>query len=598
MNAELLAVTKMIELIAECPHLAPYFDSNDKTPLTDGHIDIHSSEEQSKKNFCGRVPVQIKGRQVSKKMTTFPISKDDLDGHLKDSGVLYFVVNIDKSSRQRRTYYAMLTPFTITRILQDMAPGQKSHSVKLRKLPSEPASIERIVKLAYQTRSESPFSGVDPTLFEHIESFTLHADRELDLDAPILLRTSELDYSLVITTRGGMSVPVDWEVDIMPASYVGERIDVVVSSGGHCFRNPVRKRIDKETVDLVLSEGLKIRFQEPIGSKTAAMSLTLRNGLADRRADIGFLLACLDDSGFSIDDQKVAHVADDFPDDDELRNHYEYLDRLHELLSELHVDVDLVSVKDITPKESDQLVGLHRILVQKQESAQDNDGPGRVLQPIGPWGLELICLQGSSEGNWKCVDLFDPALGQQFAMTEESEPGIFDSFLVTPYETLDEQSIPYTLNLNLPRIVDAYAALPETPKTFTLANHMVLKLLKAGDKVGARRQEFLDAAEALNDWLIQEDGGKAYHLINRWQIVARVESLSDEDRQEIRSLRRAATRGEVEHPALAETSCSILLEDDEEVRIGLTELDDAQLQAIRAWPIWSLWESGDSSTSE
>ena len=63
MNVELRAVTKIVDMISECSHLEPVIDSNDKTLLTDGHIDVHSSEVHSKETFEGRVVVQVKGRK-------------------------------------------------------------------------------------------------------------------------------------------------------------------------------------------------------------------------------------------------------------------------------------------------------------------------------------------------------------------------------------------------------------------------------------------------------------------------------------------------------------------------------------------------------
>lgn len=579
-------------MISSCPHLEPYFAANDKTPLTDGHIDIHSSQSRhTKENLIGRVPVQIKGRSGPKKLRSFPISRTDLNGYLHESGVLYFVVTIEKKTGQRTAYYALLNPFKIQRFLEAMAPEQTTFSVPLKKLPDEPSKIEVILTLAHQTRKESASTGWDPQLTEHITQFTIHTDQDWDLDSPMVFTGSDLDYSVVVQTKGGLSVPVDWDVSVTPSSYMGERKDWVVCSGTHRFEYPLWRRIDKDSVEVELSEGLKLGFKELGDSRTGSIQLTMRDDLAGRRRDLGFVLGWLDNSGFTINARKLEHALGHVDGEEELRSHFNYLERLHELLLRLDVNVDLISLTEITPKQSDQLLGLYQALVHGKELPQDTDHAGRLLQPLGPWTVELLCLDGSQEGKWRFLDLFDPEIGQRFAVSVENEPDTYDSFLVTPYELIDEDKLPYVLNLHLSGIVAAYDALPETPKTFTLANHMVLRLIKAGDLVEARRTEFLAAAEALNDWLILKEGKMPHHLVNRWQLATRSGDLTAEDRQEIRGLKRAAGRGELDNSAPVEVSCAILLGDAEDVEFCLRHLDDSHLDVLRSWPIWSLWTS-------
>lgn len=95
MNIEQKAVGRVNDAILDCDHLAPYIASIDRVPLTDGHIDIHSSAEHTKATFVGRVNVQVKGKTVKnldRYSKTYPVERADLEGYHKDGGVLYFVV--------------------------------------------------------------------------------------------------------------------------------------------------------------------------------------------------------------------------------------------------------------------------------------------------------------------------------------------------------------------------------------------------------------------------------------------------------------------------------------------------------------------------
>lgn len=53
---EQAAVNYISDLISRCPHLVPYIDSNDKTPFTDGRIDIHNiSDSENVGTHSGQV---------------------------------------------------------------------------------------------------------------------------------------------------------------------------------------------------------------------------------------------------------------------------------------------------------------------------------------------------------------------------------------------------------------------------------------------------------------------------------------------------------------------------------------------------------------
>lgn len=134
-NVEKAAVNKLESLLLECRHLDPYIDTNDRTPFTDGHIEIYSSGSHEKRNFIGKVSVQVKGRTIPKsgKWTpSIPISRVDVDGYLKEGGVLYFVVFVNPRTRTKKPFYTNLSPYRIRDILggNTSYPKRSDGSVK------------------------------------------------------------------------------------------------------------------------------------------------------------------------------------------------------------------------------------------------------------------------------------------------------------------------------------------------------------------------------------------------------------------------------------------------------------------------------------
>ena len=101
MNPERAAIRRFEELIEQSSLLDPEFDKNDKTPFTDGHVDIMNYPQVAKRNFVGRVYVQIKGRKAPKRAAesvSFRFSKTDLVGYRKLGGVLFLLGSLNRSS--------------------------------------------------------------------------------------------------------------------------------------------------------------------------------------------------------------------------------------------------------------------------------------------------------------------------------------------------------------------------------------------------------------------------------------------------------------------------------------------------------------------
>jgi hypothetical protein len=590
MNVELQAVTKIVSMVAKCPHLEPVIDSNDKTLLTDGHIDVHSSDSHSKATFEGRVNVQVKGRKLSGHMKpprTFAITKTDLLGYLKNQGVLYFVVFVNPKTHESLPTYSLLSPFKIQQLIREMG-SQKQIGVRLKLLPSDPSRIEDIVRLALKSADEKPSMGIDLRQLEDLSRITVYTDGSLNLDAPVRLTRADYDFTLVFETSGGMVISVDEELVITPPEYVGEVTELIVTSGDFVFLNPTRRRVGMDTVELELSEGLKMQSSSTEQTSTGSLLLTMRKTLRERFNDIGFYLACLDGEAFSIDGVENRLEVATVKDLQDLREHFEYLRTLMSLCGHLGVDASLVDLEPLEGNRGRQLVGLHGVMIGGEEISDAHHETGRILQPMGDWSLQLLVVQDSAEGKWLCRDLFDPKLGQQFVMSGEDEAG--EPFIrrVTPYEIVEREHLPFTLNLHLDNLVSAYKDIFEYPVAANYANATVINLISAADIVPIRKVEFLNAAATLNDWLVSKEGNLPYHLINRWQIAARTEQLTREERFAIRSLKAQASKHEIDQPLLIETACAILLRDEEETAFCLGRLDETQLAMLQDWPIWGL----------
>lgn len=586
---ETRAVSYVNTLVALCPNLAPYIEDGDRTPLTDGFIDIYSSNKKTNATTVGRVDVQVKGRTLKKGKVTpknYRISVVDLRAHLNLSCVLFLVVNLEENSANAEAWFVILNPFRIERILSRIKPDQKTVAVDLKRFPEEAERIEEIVKLAESMKSQDPTQTVDPEVLERITEFDLRGIGVLDLEKPVFLNVEKDDFMIVAKTEGGLRIPLSGDFEILPGEYLGEPFEATVSSGGVDFTNPVRCRVDEETVEFFLGENLRWVVASRQSSVVSSLTIHLSDVLSDRLRDLEFYVSCIESGELAINGNRVPMGTTDDANAEELRQHLGYLRRLDALLKELGADTALIQLSDIGEMVSIRLGAIYRYLVEGAPLAVDRRDRGRVFQPLGDRGLELLVIE--HDGEQRLLDTF--ASPPQYVMIElgKNPGGERVSWQVTPYEMLSAHDMVRTLNLHLDSIVDHYKALEQSAHAVSLANETVLRLVLAADHDDKRRRELLEGAKHLNEWIISMNGALPLHQVNQLQITARQRELTEEERDSVRTLRRQAIRENGANSLQMELGCALLLGVREDIADVVSQLPSEQMAEFRSWPLWNL----------
>lgn len=81
------ALNHFKSFIEDSKVISQYVADNDKEPCWDGHLNLYSDGIRDKNHLQGRVPVQIKGTEVSKFVTKkwkFALEKEDLQAYLNE----------------------------------------------------------------------------------------------------------------------------------------------------------------------------------------------------------------------------------------------------------------------------------------------------------------------------------------------------------------------------------------------------------------------------------------------------------------------------------------------------------------------------------
>lgn len=129
-NIEKSATTSVEAILNDTGYVEPYIKTGDKEPIWDGCIYVYNDKEKhnNDKNYQFRIPVQVKGTLAKiEKSLKYDMKTSHLKSYLKDGGVLYFVVQVDKNASQNnKIFYADLHPFNIKKGFEKQISTRKN----------------------------------------------------------------------------------------------------------------------------------------------------------------------------------------------------------------------------------------------------------------------------------------------------------------------------------------------------------------------------------------------------------------------------------------------------------------------------------------
>ncbi|WP_109211331.1 MULTISPECIES: hypothetical protein [Microbacterium] len=594
-DAEIVAVGAINEAIAYCPRLSPQIAHNDKTPITDGHIDVYAGIDRKNADLVGRVAVQVKGRShhnrkiFKKETTSYAVEREVLTFLRDDGGGVYFYVALHPDTRQRRIFYAVLNPFKLNRLIGEMKADQNTKSIPFRVLPGGPAEIEQIVLFALNTKNQNMSLGSDPALLDQRHRFTLYSTGGIDLSRPAVFDLAKTDFAVVVHTEGGLNIPVDVDLEILPSSYIQHERDITVVAGGTSYAKALVTQLDEHRVALDLSPSLRLVLDTSDQSADLSIEVTSAGSVLDELNALDFFVNVSDGQPVVIDGNTYTPATAPNPAPEALLTQRRRLREVTELLEKLQVDAALVQPSALDAQELKTLLAIRRALILGDALHAEDGGAGRFDLNLGGSRATLMAVPGGEDHYWRFFDLFDPANRSQFRIYSVGEEGEVKEIEGTAYEGLEPVDLATTLNLRLEGIVGAYEAVKDKRIAHALANRKVLHLISASDDPQTLQSEdLLAAAQNLNDWLIRKEGDSSPNLINRWQIQSRRSEFTNAERDAVRNFRKSVMRANVDQANVVDACCAILLGDEADIRYCVSTLTDKERADLEGWPIWAL----------
>lgn len=136
-RTENIAINAINNEIYKYDILIGNIEKNDKTISLDGTIDLYNSKQITSNNLLGKIPVQVKGKTVTKFSTTtikYDVKKVDLKNFIQDGkGAIYFVVEVLPNTKTK-IYYHVFTIENTNKILENMKINAKTKRIEFQEL--------------------------------------------------------------------------------------------------------------------------------------------------------------------------------------------------------------------------------------------------------------------------------------------------------------------------------------------------------------------------------------------------------------------------------------------------------------------------------
>lgn len=583
-KAAVLAVKNLIQL---CPTVDDKLDEDDKNILVDGSLELYRSQEMCIPNFIGKVDVQVKGTTKNPRITKrgfvkFYVKVDNLRRYLDVfHGILFFYVTVNpKQYTARKVYYAQLLPYDINMVLKEIAPNQKSVSVRFRPFPTEPKEITRLL-LAFNRDKEvqlkaemSAYGFFDEraVLPRGIKSFrfstqlfpgefitSLSSYRE----GPYIYGEDESGQLKIIGRMADVSACAigntatissgDFALDTTLLVGESEEGQFLEFEGVRIYLLQGGSRIDYKVAGDAIKRYNTVRFIQEF-AKSGTLSV---NGIEFLRAQ-----------EIALSDEQAKR----------LKESVRSYGSIVETLEALHISADW-DLNELSAREWSNLDALHKLVVEGQPLAdREFESP---LVHFDIQGSRIYALASKrNDGAYEFRDLFSEDLFFVFGEADEltGSPKYF-SDPVGPIASLDEEGYQRIVNLDIDQIEKSFERCPVTPNNQGPLNQKLLEMLSAYDKGCKLPKKLLAVAALLAKKLYEADRSSDTYYLNLMQTQKRARTLEEQEKSRLRDIAIESERYYEKAAAYA------LLDNQEMADSCLSRCSEEERCQIEGYPI-------------
>lgn len=584
------ALNHFKSFIEDSKVISQFIADNDKEPCWDGHLYLYADGIRDKEHLQGRVPVQIKGTEVSRFVTKkwkYKLEKADLKAYLEEP-TFFIVCQVKKDSKERMLFFRELLPDLVNKLLRDM--GKNATRMTLfHPLTDDLMEFEDQL-MVFLSNSKKMISfahsnllSMEEALKKGIKDFSFIAPSKYADRLQLMKYLST--HSSYIYAKISKELDVDMPLSNGPGRFIFQRDDdSEVRVGDKVYFKGYHNEIKDGRIIIKIGNVMTINMpMDNTDIEQATVKLTTKAKYLKESINEAEFGVALNDTGvLSVGMLNLQMKVHEKEYVEELRQKIIRWKELDNVLDKLHVTkpFDLTAITDGQGKLID-------LLIETVGKGNMVNLPGQeatlLLWEIGNIELLLWCAVGK-DGMCAIGDFFDRSIRIAYKISED------ETINVSPYSYLQLDRLWEKVdNVDFDNIIaSAEEAARQHEYCYMMSNYDVLAMITAADALEKtdleRSKKLLEEALKLDEWLIEKepkDEMRPLHIINKMQIMKRQRELTADECQILENMLNDEFAGD-----MAKAGAYLLLDRLEGFQQLFETMQEDEKKSMKEFPIW------------
>lgn len=568
---EEMGINQLEHFFLKTKIVRPVLKKMDKYPIWDGELIIYNDLNYDKNNIKFRVPVQVKTELLKNEKNieqAYSVELCDLEKYSTEGGVLFIKIVYNENKDESYFYMKNIMKGEINDILRNIHKGQKTKKILLYEV-----HVEDIIPLCMNFNLHREFQMQLPIISDDnmIKNGNLHTFGYINKINDIL-RTEQYAY---VKTNFNLYA----YVGKISFDFLYDLNNVEIATKVKKYYDTVIAIYKKDKVIIKINDYVKI-FDKKICIDS---DINLNSTLEKAIYDLEFVLDLYKNKNIKIANSDYIFFKFDLKDEEiiekikRIENNLTYLKGAAKVLKRLHFPLNLVLVKDVI-KDEENVCRVDEIINNGQLIKLEEVESNTIINPIKLLGyIFLIYFVKQENGAYKGYDFLHNDYICDKLIIEETKPVRLSRYFNLSCDILANM------------IIDEYEIISEIKKctkneiTISYINNLMLEVIKSYDI--KTNKKYLNIAIKINRILrrYRQFYSEDLFKLNKYQILKRLNKLSDEDKNKILKIKLDDTKEK-----LFRCSCCLLLDDYDEFYIYFESLDTQDQKLYITWPIYNL----------
>lgn len=550
---------------------------NDKTVSWDGNIIYFKNKKPTVTGNEFLIPVQVKGKEYKtlpdKNRISFSVETVDLKNYLKNEGIIFFVIAIEKCSYRTKMFAKILLPIDLVGIMNNKEE-QGSITIHLNYIETV-KELEEICSFFNENRPKQSYINIQNfnPKSEDMSEFTVSILPSKYRNPAIAIVKNRMKY--LYLKKGNLEIPlVATDFITSTEGKIKIKIDEEVNQ-----EYTVKRIFSAASTTLLIGEVVEVNYLENEGqikiSCRDCSNINFQNAYEIAKMIVAFFIGQkIIIENLQLDESNVNQIKSSFSK--EFVEYYKQVIKVGNMLDDLKISKSLFTTKEILDAEN-VLHFLKMALLDNQivTLPVHNANCGIVNQIVGKKIL-ILEYEIVQENRYIVRDYMRD--GKRISLFGETID--YEQILLNNYFALLNNDVGVVI-FDEQSLLDAMSKIMVAEVPYLI--NLFLKFLEAYDK-GKKRRMLMIAEKLFNILEEKATSDDELLIINKFQIIARKRKLKENEIEEILPIKYSAN-------CLARCCACILLGQKMEFEMHLKKLSEQEKVELHSWPIMSLLPS-------